>query len=137
MDYIDEEKAMEIIQKLADEGEVGRKIRAVVYREDYQDYLAVIGVFHYTDIRKKLLDDFVAFGHADVKNEIIFKLKHPLELDEFQREEFGITQEEIDEEMMTQRAKKDGKGSADSREDADDFKKKSVVDDSDKYDWLK
>lgn len=111
---LSEEKVTEILQVLANEVKLGIEIKAVVHREETLDYVAVIGKVHYSEIREKLLSDYVQTKNRDTRNEIIFKLKHPLELEEWQKEDFGLLDE--------------NQGAA-----ADE---KTVVDDSQKNDWV-
>ena len=132
---IPEEKVQTILQNLCTEAQLKKKIRAIVYRKDYADYLAVVGSSHYCDIREKLINDYVQHKHEDVKREIIYKLNNPTELDEFQKAEFGIEDDEIDEDTLSDQANKDGKGSVGSGNQ--DEKKKIAVDDDEKFDWLK
>jgi len=109
---LSEEKVQQLLQEIVNEAKLGFEIKAVVHREDNWDYLVVLGTVHYTDVREKLMNDFDQFRHADARKEIIFKLKHPMELEEWQKEEFGI---------------KDEKAQTDDR---------TVIDDSDKNDWI-
>lgn len=132
---VSEEKALKILQEIAREAEVTKPVKAVVYRADYQDYIVVIGSTHYFELREKLITDFSETQNIDLKREIVFKIKHPIELEDWQKEEMGISEEMTEEDLDAHR-NKDGTGGADLK-GGDDFRKKSVVDDSDKYDWLK
>ncbi|MFA5087913.1 MAG: hypothetical protein WC552_02625 [Candidatus Omnitrophota bacterium] len=134
---ISEEKAEQILQDVLRKGECEVKIRAIVYREDYKDFLVVVGKAHYCQIREKLITDYIEFQHIDVQNEIIYLFNHPLELDEFQKAEMGITDDDIDEDDLKSAANKDGKGSVGSRQEAEDEKNKIIVEDDEKYDWMK
>lgn len=87
---LDEDEVEKILKDLVKEAGLTLTIAAVVYREDYQDYLTVIGDVHYTDLREKLINDYITTKHIDFKNEIIFKLKNPYELEEWQKEDWGI-----------------------------------------------
>ena len=112
---LSEEKVTEILQVLANEAKLGITIRSVVHREDTMDYIAVVGEVHYTEIREKLISEYVRTKDRDRYNEIIFKLKHPIELEEWQKEDFGIFKDEKPDPELEE---------------------KSVIDDSQKNDWV-
>jgi len=134
---VSEERALEILNEVAKQAELDTKISAVVYREDYQDYIVVVGKIHFTDVREKLITAYDEVGpDMDIINEIGFKLKHPAELEDWQIEEMGLG-DEITEEDLARERNKDGKGGA-TREELDEASKKNIaVDKSEETEWLK
>ena len=132
---VSEERTQEILNEVAKQAGLETKVTAVVYRSDYQDYIVVVGKIHFTDIREKLIKAYEEVGpDMDIINEITFKLKHPSELEDWQIEEMGLSDEITEEDLARERAK-DGKGGA-TRTDKDAEKKKIVVDNSEDYDWI-
>ena len=130
---ISEEQVMKILTEIvvkAEEKELSKKILAVVYREDYQDYVVVLGDFCYVELREKLLSDYVEFGHGDVKREIVYKLVHSVKLEDWQIEDLGLGDQFSEDDI----AKAMGNGGSGGGND--DSKSKIAVDDDEKYDWL-
>jgi len=135
---LSEEKALEILNQVIKEvndSSFKEEIKAIVYREDYQDYVVVLSNFCYSEIREKLILDYNEYKHEDVRREIMFKLKHAVQLEEWQLEEMGLSGE-FSEEDITGSVTKDGKGSTNQMSDEEEEKRKIAVDDDDKYDWI-
>jgi len=133
---ISEDRAMQILNEVAKQAGLDCRVTAVVFRTDYQDYIAVVGKINFCDIREKLIKAYDAIGpDLDVVNEIVFKLKHPTELEEWQVEEMGLSGE-ITEEDLARERKKDGKGGA-TKEDMEAAEKRKIaVDKSEENDWI-
>jgi len=81
------EKVLELLENLVKESSLPRAVSRVTYREDYQDFRVILEGKYYAEIREKIIDDYFKTQHIDCKNEIIFKLEHSFELDEYEREE--------------------------------------------------
>jgi hypothetical protein len=119
-----EEKVTQILETIIKENNIGLPIKAVVYRDDYQDYFIVVGKVHYCEIREKLFDVYSRTQDGDACREIVFKLKHPVELDEWRKMELGI--EDDDDDINSDGVTSKGKGE----------KPKIVVENKDENDWI-
>ena len=80
-----EEKALEVIQSIAQEGmSLKRQITGLAYRADYQDYQVILDKTHHCEIREKLVDAFIKSKDQDVRKEIIFRLENPTAFEEWE-----------------------------------------------------
>ncbi len=93
---LSEEKAAEIMRTIVGKAKMNINIVAAVYRQDTWDYFVVLDKDHYTEVREKLLSDYLKTSNHDTFNEILFKLKHPMDLEDWQKEDLGLAQEEAD-----------------------------------------
>ena len=83
-----EEKAMEIIKRIAGHIGLPRQIQEVCYREDYMDYQVLLDENHHCEIREKLIDTYVntkgGVVKSDVEREIRFRLENAIEFEEWE-----------------------------------------------------
>ena len=105
-----EEKVQEVLTKIAQEMELGKKVSTVMWRDDYMDYVIVLDLSHHCEIREKLIDDYFNHYHEDVLREIKFLLSHAPEYEDWEKEDLAGP-------------------SADAGDE------KTAIDDSDQYDF--
>jgi len=120
---LSEEKVAGILEGIVKDNKLDLRISAVVYRPDYQDYFVVVGRVLYCEIREKLFELYGGNKNSDAYREIVFRLKHPVELDEWRKMQYGI---EDDEDGI------DGSGVNGNKKE----EKKIEVDDKESNDWV-
>ena len=104
-----EEKVQEILEKITQDMEPRKKVCTVMWRDDYMDYVLVLDLTHHVEIREKLIDDYINHYHEDVLRELRFLLSHPVEYEDWEKEDLAGPPVDADE--------------------------KTAIDDSDQYDF--
>jgi hypothetical protein len=79
-----EAKAREVFEAIVKEIKIPQAIESVSYRSDYQDYRIILNNNSHAEIREKILDLFITEKHADSKKEIVFRLMHPVQFEEWE-----------------------------------------------------
>lgn len=80
----DEKKAAELIYTLVEQIKPLRKINEIYYRESYQDYQVVLDDHYHTELREKLIVEFLATNNPDLKREIVGRLQNPMKYEEWE-----------------------------------------------------
>jgi len=85
-----EEKVTQIVRNLSQERELPWNSFQVAYRNDYQDYQVLLNNNYRCELREKLIDVYLDNGDPDIKMEIEFRLAHPIELEDWERDDLDL-----------------------------------------------
>jgi hypothetical protein len=80
-----DEKVQALLEEAMRTAGVKRRIDAVLYRDDYQDYVIVLDNDYHCEIREKLIEDYDRFRNKDIVRQIKFLLEHAVLYEEWEK----------------------------------------------------
>ncbi len=94
------EEVMKILQEVAQDMKLDKKIQQIICREDYGDYQAVLDGTHHCEIREKLVEMYVANKDPDSLREIKGALQNAALYEEWERLDAKKREDSDDDDVL-------------------------------------
>ena len=76
---------MQFVTQVAGQLKIPQKVQSLRYRQDYQDYQAILDQEWHCEFREKIVELAMKEKDQDARREIEFRLKHPMKFEEWER----------------------------------------------------
>jgi hypothetical protein len=81
------ETVLKLVNDTIKEMGLSWEVTSLEFRQDYWDYRVILNNTHRCELRQKIIDVWFEKHDEDMKREIEFHLAHPVELEEWEKEE--------------------------------------------------